>query len=185
MLFQTLGISKLEAEEIIKKMCTGTSMSYIMFCLPLVYDYGVKANFAALIRLVRKKWLLPLTNANNKHSLLYVGNLVSAIQKSINSKNAQNQLFYISDGNDISTTQLIEHIAHAYTVKVRLFYVPLVLVKFIAKLARKSSIFLRFFGSLQVSNEKLQITLDWKLPYTVESALAEIAQQEKLDSTGQ
>jgi nucleoside-diphosphate-sugar epimerase len=176
------GLSKLEAEQALIEVCKNSDMRYTILRLPLVYGVGVKANFASLVKLVRKGWPLPLGSVYNKRSMLYLGNFISIIRECLVNANCFDQTFCLSDANDVSTTDLIRYIAMAYQSKTKLLPVPAVFFRLLGKLTGKSATIKRLFGSLQVNSGKLRKTLDWSPPYTVESALVEMAQQEK--STG-
>jgi nucleoside-diphosphate-sugar epimerase len=175
------GLSKYEAELEIEKICQNFVMSYTVFRLPLVYGMGVKANFANLVRLVKKNLPLPFGMIKNKRSLLYIGNLISVIAETLNSSFTHNQIFLLSDGEDISTKDLVKKIAYAYAVNCILVPVPPVLFKIAGKLTGKDDLVSRLLGSLQLDSSKVRKVLHWSPPYTVDTALAEMAEQEKQD----
>jgi nucleoside-diphosphate-sugar epimerase len=80
---------------------------------PLVYGPGVKANFAALMRAVQRGWPLPLGAVHNQRSLVALDNLVDSIVTCITHPQAANQTFLVSDGQDLSTTELVRGMAQA------------------------------------------------------------------------
>lgn len=173
------GISKLEAEQIIEQICSNSAMAYTIFRLPLVYGEGVKANFANLLALAKKGYPLPLAGINNKRSLLYLGNLGDITQKCLLNQVSYNEVFCLSDNDDVSTSELLQAIIQAYGSKTKLFSIPNPLFYLIGKLTGRSSFIKRLFGSLQVNSDKLCKTLGWYPPYTVRSALTEMAGKEK------
>ena len=80
---------------------------------PLVYGLGVKANFRLLMKWVQRGVPLPLGAVHNKRSFVALDNLVSFIIHCIDHPKAANEVFLISDGEDVSTTELLQKMARA------------------------------------------------------------------------
>lgn len=167
------AISKWEAEQALHNISDATGLEVVILRPPLVYGPGVKANFLRLLQLIDKGVPLPLGYVKNNRSFIYVGNLVDAIIKCVEHHNAANQTFLVSDGQDVSTPELIKMIAGAMGKKARLFPCPVSLLKMIGKGAGKSSEIERLTGSLQVDNSKIRRVLGWKPPYTMEEGIYE------------
>ena len=166
------GISKFEAESALQALALKTGMEIVIIRPPLVYGHGVKANFAMLIRLVKLGIPLPFGLANqNRRSFVAIDNLVSFIKECITNPNAANQIFLISDGQDLSTKGLLKEIALASNVSIKLIPIPISLLKFFLKLMGKSSIVERLFGNLQVDIDKCHDLLGWTPPMKVDQAL--------------
>jgi nucleoside-diphosphate-sugar epimerase len=102
------GVSKWEAEQGLEKVCAQTGMEFVIIRPPLIYGPGVKANFQKLMGLVAKGLPLPLGSVHNQRSMLALDNLVSFIAEVISNPLAANQSFLLSDGKDVSTTQLLK-----------------------------------------------------------------------------
>ncbi len=64
------GVSKLEAEEILRKIAGETGLEVVIIRPPLVYGPGVKANFYRLMGLVARGLPLPSGGINNARSLV-------------------------------------------------------------------------------------------------------------------
>ncbi len=165
------GISKLEAEQSLLKIAQETGMEVVIIRPPLVYGAGVKANFASMMRAVRRGIPLPLGAIHNKRSFVYVGNLVSVIMCCIDNPAAANQVFMVSDGNDLSTTQLLRSCAAALGVKARLLPLPQKLLEIGAALLGKRDVAQRLCGSLQVDITKARTMLGWTPPFSVADGL--------------
>jgi len=105
------GLSKMEAEQVLRKIADATSMQIIVLRVPLVYGPGVKGNFLRLLDLVKKGIPLPFANLTNKRSFVYLGNLVSAISTSIDASIGSFEIFLVNDDQSFSTTELITVIA--------------------------------------------------------------------------
>ena len=107
------GKSKLAAEEAIKSALADSGCAWTILRPPLVYGPGNKANFGLLVKLVQTGLPLPLASARNRRSFIYVENLVDLIATCLGNPKAFGKTFYPSDGEDVSTPQLIRAIAHA------------------------------------------------------------------------
>jgi nucleoside-diphosphate-sugar epimerase len=146
-------------------------MEVVIIRPPLVYGAGVKANFASMMRVVKRGIPLPLGAIHNKRSFVYIGNLVSLIVRCIDHPAAANQVFLVSDGCDLSTTELLQKCAVALGVKARLLSVPQKLLAFSLALLGKRAVAQRLCGNLQVDINKARILLDWVPPVSVEDGL--------------
>ena len=165
------GISKHEAEQGLFLIAQQTGMEVVIIRPPLVYGAGVKANFASMMRVVKRGIPLPLGAIHNKRSFVYVGNLVSLIVRCIDHPAAANQVFLVSDGHDLSTTELLQKCALALGVKARLLPVPQKLLAFSLALLGKRAVAQRLCGNLQVDINKARILLDWVPLVSVEDGL--------------
>ena len=156
------GLSKFEAEHGLMSLAQNTGMEVVIIRPPLVYGPGVKANFLNMIKWVDKAIPLPLGSVHNKRSLVALDNLVSFICHCINHSKAGNEIFLISDGEDISTTQLLQKVAKALEKKIILLPIPVSLMRFTAKLIGKQAVASRLFDSLQVDSSKARNLLGWQ-----------------------
>jgi nucleoside-diphosphate-sugar epimerase len=165
------GRSKIQAEEGLIELCQNSPMTWTILRPTLVYGSGNPGNMERLMKLVKTGLPLPLGSINNQKSFVYVGNLIDAIISCINHPNAKNQTFIISDGEDLSTSELIRRLGKALDKSPLLLPFPPELLRLITKLLGKADISDRLLGSLQVDNSKIRQILDWKPPYTVDQGL--------------
>lgn len=166
------GISKYEAESALQALAIKTGMEVVIIRPPLIYGYGVKANFAALIRLVRTGIPLPFGLANqNRRSFVAIDNLLSFIKECISNPKAANQIFLISDGQDLSTKSLLKEIALASNKSISLIPIPISFLRFFLEIIGKSSVAERLFGNLQVDISKCYDLLEWKPPVRIRQTL--------------
>ena len=163
----TYGVSKHEAEQGLKRIAEETGMEVVIIRPPLVYGAGVKANFASMLKIIKRGIPLPLGAIHNKRSFVYVGNLVSLILRCVDHPAAANQTFLVSDGHDISTTDLMRGCALALGVKPRLLPVPQRLIEVCAALIGKRDVAQRLCGNLQVDISKARTLLGWAPPISV------------------
>ncbi len=166
------GISKAEAEEGLKQIAAETGMEVVIIRPPLVYGPGVKANFAAMLKLAQRNLPLPLGAIHNKRSLVALDNLVDLIVTCIEHPKAANQTFLVSDDRDVSTTELLKLMTRAAGKKPWLIPVPMSWLKLAGKLSGKQAVIDRLCGNLQVDISHTKQTLGWTPPVTVEEGIA-------------
>ena len=165
------GQSKYEAEQGLRQVSADTGMEIVVIRPALVYGPGVKANFAALMRVVQRGLPLPLGAVHNQRSLVAMDNLVDFIFTCITNPLAANQTFFVSDGQDLSTTDLVRGMARAAGLTARLLPVPVWALQTGASLIGKSYAIQRLCGNLQVDISKARSLLDWDPPVSVEEGL--------------
>lgn len=169
------GQSKAEAEDVLRSIASETGMEVVIIRPPLIYGPGVKANFAAMMNWLNRGIPLPLGRTENARSLLALDNLVDLIITCLDHPSAANQTFLASDGEDVSTTQLLQKMAAALGKKARLVPVPPALMRLGARLARREDIYQRLFGSLQLDIRHTCETLDWTPPLSLDEGLQQTA----------
>ena len=105
------GRSKLGAEQALWQVCGGSRLDGVVVRLPLVHGPGAKANVARLVRLVQRGLPLPFGSIDNRRSLLALGNLCDFVALALEHPRAPGRVWLLSDGDDLSTPQLVRHIA--------------------------------------------------------------------------
>ncbi|MBK9161535.1 MAG: SDR family oxidoreductase [Nitrosomonadales bacterium] len=165
------GVSKWEAEQALRRVASETGLEDVIVRPPLVYGPGVKGNFAQMLNVVAKGIPLPFASLQNRRSLICLGNLVDALIACSTHPAAAGQTYLVSDGEDVSTTALIEKMAHALGRNSRLFYLPPVLLRILAALLGRPEQIARLLGSLRVNDEKIRGDLAWVSPFTMEQGL--------------
>jgi nucleoside-diphosphate-sugar epimerase len=173
------AISKYEAEEGLLKLAEETGMEVVIVRPPLVYGPNAPGNFGSLVNWVNKEVPLPFGSIHNQRSLVALDNLVDFIALCADrekSPKAANQVFLISDGEDVSTTQLLQKVAKAFNKKAFLLPIPVWLMTFVAKILGKGDVANRLFGSLQVDSSKARDLLGWKPITTMDEQLQKTAQ---------
>ena len=171
------SISKHEAELGLLELAATTGMEVVIIRPVLVYGFGVKANFHSMMDWLIKGFPLPLGALPNRRSFVALGNLVDLIATCIQHPAAVNQTFLVSDGEDLSISQLLSRTAAALGKSAWLVPVPLTALRVGAKLIGKEAVFQRLCGSLQVDISKTRRVLGWIPPIQVDDALKEAAQR--------
>ena len=165
------GISKMEAEEGLRELSQTTSMEIVVIRPPLVYGPGVKANFASMARWLKRGVPLPLGAIVNRRSLVALDNLVDLVALALVHPNAAGQIFMVSDGEDVSTTDLLRRTAEALGRRARLLPVPMSWLEVAATVLGKRAVAQRLCGSLQVDISKTCDLLEWRPPVSLDEAL--------------
>ncbi len=165
------SVSKYETEKALLSFARRTQLEVIIIRPPLVYGPNAKGNFAALLKCVVQGIPLPLSAiTNNRRSLVSLYNLMDLIVCCMVHPNASNQIFLASDGEDISTHDLILRVSKALGVVPRLFYVPPLALKAGAIIFNRLDLYWRLCGSLQVDISKNQL-LDWNPPISLDEGI--------------
>jgi UDP-N-acetyl-alpha-D-quinovosamine dehydrogenase len=172
------GISKTEAETGLRHLGKQAAMEITIIRPVLVYGPGVKANFLSMMRWVRSGVPLPLgCVTENLRSMVALDNLVDLILTCVDHPKAANQTFLVSDGEDVSTVGLLRRMGTAMGCPVRLFPVPVWLLKLAARLLGRNGIAQRLCGSLQVDITKTRALLGWAPPVSMDEALRRVCER--------
>ncbi|MDP3091285.1 MAG: SDR family oxidoreductase [Nitrospira sp.] len=169
------GVSKWESEQALARVSTQTGLEIVVVRSPLVYGPGVGGNFLQLLKVLRRGVPLPLASIQNQRSLIYRGNLVDALVCCAQDIRAAGHTYLASDGEDLSTAELIRRLGKALGVSVRLWPLPVFLLRFLGKILGKQAVIDRLLGSLQVNSSKIRQELDWQPPFSVDQGLTETA----------
>lgn len=170
------AVSKYEAEQALLKLAAETQLEVVIIRSPLIYGEGVKANFLSLLKMVHLGIPLPLGAIENKRSFVYLENLHSLIMCCIEHPNAANQIFLVSDGQDLSTPELLRYCATAMGVGAHLIPVPESWCMISASLFGHEDAIHRLFDTLQVDISKAKKLLDWEPPISVQIGLHKTVQ---------
>lgn len=169
------GISKQEAEIVLRDISLKSGMELVILRSPLVYGPGVKGNFLRLLQIIDSGIPLPLGSVNNCRSLIHVANLAQAIAACISTPEAVDQTFLVSDGEDISTPDLIRRLAAGMGKSARLFPCPIKILELCALLSGKSASLSRLTGTLSVDTSKIRRKLGWSPRIPLDQGLIETA----------
>lgn len=177
------GLSKYEAEQGVIALAQETGMEVVIIRPPMVYGPDVKGNFATMVGYVRKGVPLPFGRIHNQRSLVALENLANFIafcSDQALSPLAANEIFLISDGEDVSTTELLRKIARAYAVESRLIGIPGSWIKAAACLLGQRAVAERLLGSLTVDSSKARELLGWAPTISMDEQLQKMAKNDTL-----
>lgn len=167
--------AKAEAEASLKEICYTNALEFVIIRPPLMYGSGVQANFLRLMKLAALGIPSPFGLVNNKKSFLYVKNLCDLIITTLDHPRANNKVFLVSDGHDVSTDTLYRDLMAAFGKRPYRLTLPPDLLKIIGSIAGASKILEQLIGNLQIDASYTQDQLDWKPPYTYSDGITATA----------
>jgi nucleoside-diphosphate-sugar epimerase len=163
--------SKLEAERELAAILAASVTELVVLRPPLVYGPGAKGNFARLIRLVERGVPLPLGSIRNRRSLVFVENLVDAILRALDHPAAAGRTYVVSDGEDVSTPDLIVRIAAAVGRRSRLFAFPPALLRLAGTFLGRADEMSRLLDDMAVDSSRFRRELGWAPPFSLDEGL--------------
>ncbi|MFL9858116.1 NAD-dependent epimerase/dehydratase family protein [Paraburkholderia madseniana] len=169
------GISKLEAERALIDYGRESGLEIVIVRPPLVYGPGVRANFLQLMSAIAKGVPLPLGSIAARRSLVFVDNLADALVHCTTDPRAAGETFHVTDGRDLSVSELARALATQLHAPARLIPVPVGLLSLAGRLTGRSAQVDRLIGELRLDSSHIRERLSWYPPYTVEHGLLETA----------
>lgn len=179
------GRTKLEAERLVRAVARREGIHAPILRLPLVYGPGIKSNMLRLFSAVDRGVPLPFGSVRNRRSFAHVDNVIEAIRAVLRTPEAGDETFFVSDGMDLSTPELIRRIAAALGRRARLLSVPVPALRVAGRTGYLLSRIIRFhytsdslnalLGSLFVDTSKLQHMTGYSPPVSVDEGLSQTA----------
>jgi nucleoside-diphosphate-sugar epimerase len=179
---QAYEASKLAAEKALIEFGRESGLEVVVVRPPLVYGPGVGGNFGALVKWVRAGFPLPLGAIQNRRSLIALDNLADFLALCVDrerSPGAANQVFTVSDGEDLSTTELLRRVSLAYGMRPRLLPVPEVILTLAARLLGKGAMADRLIGSFTVDGRHAAEVLGWSARTSMHEQLQRMAEHDQ------
>lgn len=170
------GQSKWEAEQAITTAANESGLEIVILRPPLIYGPGVKANFFDLLSMVSRGVPLPFGGISNSRSLIYVGNLVDVIIKSMLTPRSVGQTYLLADDEALSTPELVSRMANALGCKPRLLHLPSTFLWGVGVITGRRDSVRKITSSLTVDSMFIRSQLGWVPPFTVDEGLAATAQ---------
>ena len=170
------GISKHEAEQQLMQLAQTGAIEVVIIRPVLIYGPGVSANFRQMMHWLTKGIPMPFGSVHNLRSLVSLDNVVDLVSTCVDHPRAANQVFLVSDDEDVSTTRLMQRLLTFLGRKTWLVPVPVSLLKFLASLVGRGAVAQRLFGSLQVDIKKNRELLGWRPPFTLDEGLKATAE---------
>ncbi|NVK01955.1 MAG: NAD-dependent epimerase/dehydratase family protein [Oceanospirillaceae bacterium] len=164
------GSSKYKAE-LVLEATRSSAIDLIIVRPPLVYGAGVQGNFSALARLASLRMPLPIGSLRSPRSMIYIGNLVNFIEACISFKSSINEVFYVSDGHDLSIAELVAMMRASNSRRACLISVPPALISIIARVLGREEDVARLTYPLQISSERAKKVLGWTPPFNTAEAI--------------
>lgn len=169
------GVSKLEAEEALRRFGRERAMEIVVVRPPLVYGPGVRANFLRLMQAVDRGWPLPLGAVEARRSLVYVENLADALLRCATDPRAAGERFHVADDHAPTVAELIRSIGANLNRPARLLPVPPSWLHAVGRVTGRLPEVERVICNLRLDTSRIRDALDWKAPYSFDEGLAETA----------
>ena len=163
--------SKRNAEQVLRDIAARTGLEVVVLRPPLVYGPGVGANFLRLMQWVAQGIPLPVAAIHNRRSLIYVGNLASAIEACLLHPAAAGRTYLLSDGAPVSTARLVTMLAAALGVSDRSWPLSPALLRLTGKVIGMGGEVARLVDSLEVDDVAIRRDLGWLPPLTMAEGL--------------
>jgi nucleoside-diphosphate-sugar epimerase len=160
------GRVKLDAERAAQEVAAATGLELVIARPPLVYGPRVRANFLSLMSAIARGWPLPFASISNRRSLIYVGNLVDALERCLVAP--AGRTYVLSDGRALSTPELCRSIGAALGTPARLVPFPAAALELVPR-------FKRLTRSLEVDDHAFRSDLRWQPPFSLDAGLRETA----------
>jgi nucleoside-diphosphate-sugar epimerase len=172
------AVSKHEAEIGLNHIAANSSLDVVTIRPPMVYGQNAKGNFSALIALIKRRYPLPFGMIHNLRSFVSIDNLTDFILTALEHPSAPKGVLFVSDGEDVSTTDLMCRLADAIKSPLCLFPVPVPVMLLIAAAFGKKNVMRSLTGSFQVDITGTCERLNWKPAISMEKGLAYLASKE-------
>lgn len=166
--------SKLKAEEGLMRIAQETELEIVIIRPVLVYGADAPGNFGKLVNLVNRVPMLPFALCKNKRSFVSIDNLADFIYICIDHPKAKNEIFCISDGNNVSIRRFTDEIAKGLNKRLIQLPLPVFIFKLLGKITGKSEPIEQLIGDLQVDSSKASQLLDWTPPFTMAETLSKL-----------
>ena len=164
------GRSKLAAEEGLAAL----GIDWVALRPVLVYGPGVKGNMAALVRLARSPYPLPIGGLAAKRSLLCLDNLAAAIDTVLKAPGPLRRPLIVADPEPLTVPDMIAALREGLGRGPGVFPVPRTVMEAAFRALGRAEAFERLAGSLVASPAALQ-ALGWAPPVGTKAGLAALA----------
>jgi UDP-glucose 4-epimerase len=170
------GRSKLAAERGLAELCAEGSMDHASLRPVLVYGPGVKGNMAALVRLARSPFPLPLGALRARRSILAVENLCAAIETVADAPGRLGRAFIVADPEPLMVGEMAALLRAGAGRAGMILPVPEALLRLGAKLIGREEAISRLAGALAASPAEL-VSLGWRPPVSTQTGLQALMRQ--------
>lgn len=164
------GRSKLDAERALAE----TGLDWAALRPVLVYGAGVKGNMAALLRLARTPWPLPLGSLTGRRSLVSTESLSAAVDAVLRADAAPNRALIVADPDAPTLPEMIAALRAGLGRAPGLLPMPPGLLGLAARLTGRDAMFSRVADGLVARGGKLA-ELGWMPAGTTLDGLARLA----------
>lgn len=160
------AVSKLEAEIGLRGIAKRTSLDVVIIRSPAIYGKNAPGNFGLIQKFIKYGIPLPFGSIDNKRSLVAIENVVSFITVCIEHQRAANELFLVSDDDDLSTLEIVELMGKLIGKKPKTVKLPLKLLWCIFTILGKRKAGVSLMSDLQLDVDRSRELLEWSPPFS-------------------
>lgn len=168
---EAYAVSKLEAEQALAKELKGGGMELVIVRPPLVYGPECPGNFRRLLRLLSSSVPLPFGAIRNKRSFVGVWNLADFLATCVVSETAADQVFLVSDMEDVTLPDLLRGLGKGMGKTAPLFSLSPALLRALASATGKRGLYEKLCGNLTVDASHARTVLGWTPPVPLAEGL--------------
>ncbi len=173
--------SKWEAEQVLRRTVGESPLQLTILRLPPLYGPDKRGILWSMGQAIAQDRPLPFADVQNQMSLLFIGNLVSAIESCLIHPNAAGRVFAVSDGEVVSTPEIAERLGDAMGREVDIWSFPVGLLGLAGKLAGHGNAVRALTEDIVFDDQEIAKTLSWEAPIEVDTALRATVQSWRLD----
>jgi nucleoside-diphosphate-sugar epimerase len=159
------AVSKLEAETGLLDIAKRTNLDIVIIRSPAIYGINAPGNFGLVEKFIKFGIPLPVGSIHNKRSLVAIKNLVSFITLCIDHEKAANELFFVSDNEDLSTLEVVKLMGKLLGKKPSITKFPLICLWFIFNILGKQKVGESLMKDLQLDIDRSREVLGWSPPF--------------------
>lgn len=171
------AISKFEAEKVLLNLSKQSNLQTVIIRPPLVYGPNAKGNFFRLLKLIDLNIPLPFSSIKNNRSMIGLDNLVDVILKCIEYPVVKSDIFLVSDGEDISTPNLIKLMALSMNKRVTLFYIPMFVIRILCSVIGRTKELNQLAGFLEIDISYTKKKLNWTPSISLNESMSRIVKK--------
>ncbi|GEL41685.1 epimerase [Methylorubrum extorquens] len=164
------GRSKLAAEEALAE----TGLDWVALRPVLVYGAGVKGNMAALLKLARTPYPLPLASLAGRRSLVSVESLAGAVATALEAPGPLRRPLVVADPDPLTLPEMLAALRAGLGRGPGLLPCPVPLIGLACRATGREAAFDRLSGSLVARAEGLE-ALGWRSAQASRDGLAALA----------
>lgn len=172
------AISKYESELGLQKLALLYPMEATIIRPPMVYGEKAPGNFSRLVSLVQTGIPLPFRLVQNPRSFIFIENLASFILLCVENPAAGNELFLVSDDDDISLCTLICQISKSLGLRPRVFSHSVILLEHVFIVFGQKALVNQLLKPMRINISKARSLLGWDPPYSSFSGLSSSVKNE-------
>ena len=118
------GYSKKKSEDEIIEFGKKYKVHITILRLPIVYGKNSNSNLNKMFQGIKAGWFPPFPNCNNKRSLIFIDDVLTAIHLVSKNKSSYGKIYNLNDGNFYSTRDIYVEICYSLGKKPFIWPVP-------------------------------------------------------------